>query len=685
MAILQCGMVLMAASAALVPSHATRTPGQRVGHGALAPHFTAQQQEFYLSAEQIAYIRPGLNITVNGVAIGSDGKPVADVSFTDDGGQPLDRAGVLTPGTLSLSFILDWYDPATRHYTDYFTSTQTSPITGVSAQQATTASGTWEDLETGHARFHFTKALPAGYDVTKTHTLGIYATRVISLTDPLVISKTYVRDVEYDFRPDGQPVTDTWNKITTATCNQCHDPLAAHGATGRQDIKLCVLCHNPQTIDPDTGNSVDAKVMIHKIHMGSSLPSVKAGHPYQIIGYRQSVADFSDVVFPQDIRNCNTCHQDSSPQGFVWYTYPSQAACGSCHDDINWTTGENHAGGPQADDSACASCHQPQGENEWDASIKNAHIVPTKSAQLKGLSLQILGVTNAAPGSKPTVSFSLTNGDGSVADPSKLTRFSFLLGGPTTDYSEYVRETLAAANLSASGDTWVYNFNTAIPADATGTWTLTADTYRTVTLNPAPRLGPATARDAAQNPIFYVPITDTQAVARRTVADINKCNVCHNVLALHGGQRFKVQECVICHNPTATDSQTPPETIHFKYMIHAIHTGAQRTLPYAIGTTSFNDVLFPGDRRDCLKCHADVASGQQPTFALPLPEGVLPTLTQRNPWIQTMQPTAAACLSCHDTQDAAAHVYTMTSPFGEACEVCHASGADFAVEKVHAR
>ena len=66
---------------------------------------------------------------------------------------------------------------------------------------------------------------------------------------------------------------------------------------------MCVLCHQPQNADPVTGNSLDAKVFFHSLHMGSSLPTVVGtkttpGVPYQIIGYMNFISDFSTVVDP---------------------------------------------------------------------------------------------------------------------------------------------------------------------------------------------------------------------------------------------------------------------------------------------------------------------------------------------------------------------------------------------------
>jgi OmcA/MtrC family decaheme c-type cytochrome len=443
--------------------------------------------------------------------------------------------------------------------------------------------------------------------------------------------------------------------------------------------------------------------MVHKIHRGEGLPSVEAGTPYQIIGFQQSVNDYSTVAFPQDIRNCDTCHGAANAatapptQSFTWYTYPTRAACQSCHDDVNFATGLNHPAGPQADDSACATCHVPQG-GEWDASVIGAHTVPYKSTQLRGLNAQILSVSNARPGSNPTVTFQLSQNDGSVVQPSSLgSNLNLLMGGPTADYAiNPFRENASAATADAANG-FIYTFTNAIPADATGTWTFSIEARRTVNLDPHP--ADATSfTEGAFNPIFDVSVDGSPVAARRMVVDLANCNVCHGRLALHGGQRLNTQECVMCHNPNASDvsrrpaDQAPPESIDFKRMIHRIHTGEELTHDYTIygfgnppSVNNFNEVRFPGDRRDCQKCHTTDASGvgTEQVSETPSP-GLLPTQTLRD-WYTPMQHYAAACLGCHDTQPAAAHAYTMTAPFGEACAACHGADAQFSVDMVHAR
>ena len=677
-----------------------------------ALRFSPSQVEAYATASDLAFIRPGLKIIVNSITIGVDRKPVIDISLTDSLDQPLDRLGKTTPGPISVSFVLAWYDPATRHYTSYGTRSQTSPADsphpGVTAVQAGTIAGAFTDLEIGHAKFVSTTVLPAGFDQTRTHTLGIYASRNMTAVPGLdpALAKNYFANVEFDFRPDGAAVVvaNTWDKMRdSSTCLNCHDSVAALNAHGgsRRDVKLCVLCHQPQTTDPDTGNTVDMKVMVHKIHSGKTLPSVIAGTPYQIIGNGQSLHDFSTVGYPQDIRNCANCHEgtvatNKGAGAAVWYTNPSREACGSCHDDVNWVTGANHPAGPQADDNACASCHQPDGI-EFDASIKGAHTVPAKSKQLKGLNATVVSVTNMTAGKTPTAVFKLTNGDGTAVDGTKLATFSPILAGPTSNYSKYYRENAITKGVfSAAAGTTTYTFTAALPADASGTWTISADLRRNVSLKRGDGKADIAIQESTLNPIKYVAVTGA-LTPRRTSVALAQCNLCHDSLALHGGQRKNIEECVICHNPTEGDQALrpanlgPAESVSFQRLIHRVHTGENLTQDFTVigfggSTNNYNEVRFPADRRDCANCHASTAA-----YTLPLQQTNIASVTTLRDYFTPQGPATAACLGCHDSKDAAAHAYLNTAAFpgstigAEACATCHGTGKDWAVEKVHAR
>jgi OmcA/MtrC family decaheme c-type cytochrome len=681
-------LVLATAGAASVPL-AVRTPADRVAPtGDVDPQrmYAKSQAEHYLTKEQYAFIRPGLQVTVEDVQIPADRHPVVELSFTDDLGQPLDRAGILTPGAVGFSFILSWYDASLRDYVAYTVRPQTSPITGVTAVQASTDSGgTTEDLEMGRIRYTFGTQLPADYDPSVTHTVGVYATRNLSDTP---LEATQYDNVEYDFVPDGSEVVDEWQGMLDQTCNSCHEQLALHGGS-RRDVKLCVMCHNKQTIDPDTGNTVDMKVMIHKIHTGSELPSVQAGTPYQIIGYRQSVHDYSEVVFTQDVRNCVRCHTAETPGASVWFTEPSRDACGSCHDLINWeVAGEGHPI-PQFNDNNCANCHAPEGESEFDISVMGAHVVPGKSSQLPGLNMEITEVTGAAPGGMPTVYFTLTNDDGSVVeDIAGLRTLTLRAAGPQGDTIDHTIDISEDARTATPvGNEYMMTFTTPIPEDATGTWGFSADVRRTTVIDDRSEDG-LEVTEGAFNPLYYAAVTDVTPVPRREVVSIDKCNVCHDVLSLHGGQRFNVQECVFCHRPNNDDaavrpeSELPPESIDMRWLVHRIHTGAEleddfTVYGYRSSVHNYNGVHYPGDLRTCEGCHL---AG---TYGVPAPEGAQEVITQRSFYSPT-QPAAAACLACHSSVDAAAHAYVNTAPFGESCASCHGDDRDYSVEAVHA-
>src|SRR5512136_1787777 len=263
MALLQCGLAILAAANMAVPSHPVGNAARRL-QSVQPPHvYAVNEVEHYLTAEQIGYIRPGFKIKLNSLTnVGPGLRPVVDVSYTDDMDQPLDYLGKATPGPLSISFILAWYDGSARQYTSYTTRTR-SGVTMPSADQAGAAGFT--HLELGHSKYTFSTVLPANMDMTKTTTLGIYGRRTLT---PIIGKDYYANNINYDFRPDGAPVTASWAAMDIEkTCNDCHDPLSAHGGT-RRTTKNCVLCHTPQIpVDTVTGNTFDFKVMIHKIHM----------------------------------------------------------------------------------------------------------------------------------------------------------------------------------------------------------------------------------------------------------------------------------------------------------------------------------------------------------------------------------------------------------------------------------
>jgi OmcA/MtrC family decaheme c-type cytochrome len=174
------------------------------------------------------------------------------------------------------------------------------------------------------------------------------------------------------------------------------------------------------------------------------------------------------------------------------------------------------------------------------------------------------------------------------------------------------------------------------------------------------------------------------------VMSLDSCNTCHKTLALHGGIRRNTEACILCYNPNSTDAATrpadqiPAQGIHLKTLIHRIHTDkddvTDNLTVYGFNgaPVDYNGVHFPGDRRDCAKCH--VNNSQE----LPLPDGLLPTVSPRA-LIPVMPPVQAACLACHATQPAAAHAATSTSALGEYCETCHGPNADFSIDRVHAQ
>jgi OmcA/MtrC family decaheme c-type cytochrome len=694
--------VLLIASAALLCS-------------ADGPRFTKNDRAYYLDPAVINFVRPGLVLTITGASLAANGTIQVQFTLADPQGLPLDRTGVNTPGVVSTSFVASYIPKGGSDYRSITYRSSTGTATGTINIPGADSGGTYTQTADGQYTYTFATKAPATFDRTQTVTVGIYATRDLT-SFSIGINAA---NAEFSFVPAGGAVMDIHDVIHTVTCNKCHDPLEHHGNNARRDVPLCVLCHNPggnngavtvTTLDPNSGNSIDFKVMVHKIHMGSSLPSVLAGHPYQF-GSASNPTDYSDIVFPADARNCQMCHENGAPpqggtwppgaqsvdnpppvQGNWWLTHPGMAACGACHDNVNFATGANHAGIIVTSDATCPICHIPQGELPFDVSIVGAHTIPTFAPGLSGVVFTLTKVANGGAGQSPTVSFTVKDASGNPLSLSALASLSLNLAGPTADYAAEFQE--SALKATGSGGVYTYTFTGKIPANATGTWTTGIEGYRNETLLPG-TAQQQTVRDAGHNVVFNFSV-DGSVVAPHPVEVMNaNCNQCHYSISAHGGIRNETQYCILCHNPNATDaavrpaSAGPAEGIDFPVLIHRIHwdgnaqPGDQLT-PFVVygfngAPVTLGDAPFPGDLRDCAKCHVN---GSQ---ELPLPATRIPV---QNPqaFYSPMGPASAACTACHTSKSTAAHTMLMTSPtLGESCDVCHGTGAAFSVDSVHAR
>ena len=671
--------------------------------------YSTHEKAFFANDQTVQFVRPGLVIKVNSAQIAADGTITAVYTVSDPQGLPLDTKGVTTPGTIGLSFIAAVLPNDQESYTSYTTRTSSGTVLASTQQAGADSGGISTQIGSGQYQYTFHTRAPSGFDASATHTIGIYGSRNLTIFG---LGTNYA-STTFNFVPSGAAVTRTHDIIRTASCNACHDQLSAHGGS-RRGIELCVLCHTSQTNDANTGATLDAKVFFHKLHMGENLPSVKAGTPYIPVINQFGTFDFSDVAFPADPgdpRRCETCHSQTTgaAHATAYLLHPTRAACGACHDDVNFETGANHPGGPQFDDTLCATCHIPQGEIDFDASIKGAHVAPTASSLLSGLVVNITKVDSGTAGTSPVVSFNVQDSSANPIPLSALSSISFTMAGPTSDYGYtnfgvstpgYVTESATKASCDASSNC-TYTFTHPVPAGSTGTYAIGVEARRAETILAGdPKQQSITY--GAKNQVTYFSVDGSPVAPRRGVVALGNCNSCHVALSLHGGLRNNTEYCVMCHNPSNTDAArrtsaadkaVPPQGINFNLLVHRIHFGenmqaSNRTyivVGFGGSHNDFSGTLFPAmsptgattDTRNCSLCHVNNSEQN-------LPLGRNPVVDPQGP-INPIQAIASACTGCHVDIPTASHALSETSTLGESCTVCHRSGAEFAVDKVHAQ
>ncbi len=630
------------------------------------------------------------------------------------------------------------------------------PVIGTTPQpQATVeagSSGIFIDNGDGTYQYTFAKDIskdPAvTYDSTLTHRVGFEIRGLAPANSPV-----------YTFQPSTGATTGITSReiVDDKTCTNCHMKLAFHGGA-RTEVQYCVMCHNPSSIDPSSGNSLDFKIMFHKIHMGVNLPTVQAGGHYDIFGFMHSISDYSAIVFPTgDLRTCYTCHNvanSATPQTVNWQNVPSKEACGSCHDNVNFQTGANHSAANLGNltDGDCATCHGATSTvNNGSLQVAAAHVMPIRQWG-KQFAYNVKSVSVSTAASKVTFSVTdptiaghvwniLTDEPFTYCTPNAannpqgtVTNVGMLFAWSSTDYTNTGSSAMSEAQPFnntvfcgtnpagppvANGDGTFTSTFPPIPAGLTGSAGLLMDGVLAHDFND----GNGPTEIPVTSVVAYAPITDPTAVPRRDVVDVAKCDVCHDQLNGHGGNRIdSVQACTFCHNPNATDiaaraAAKPPvtaanapdgmteEPIDFKYMVHALHDGNLRAAagaPYVVyHRGSFDDFRvitpYPGKLNNCLACHlAGTYYPQDPASSSSLATTVDSNNNSVSPAGQLAMTTAAAvCSACHVSATEKAHMMQNGGSFsavknaasqvvsGETCVVCHSAGAIADVAVVH--
>src|SRR5262249_6918728 len=158
---------------------------------------------------------------------------------------------------------------------------------------------------------------------------------------------------------------------------------------------------------------------------------------------------------------------------------------------------------------------------------------------------------------------------------------------------------------------------------------------------------------------------------------------------------------------TVTVDPTPGITIDYQQLVHNIHFARLReghaernnvglptagrppaTLNYLGNNntlSSFQEILAPVDVRSCTNCHQDTKASCSDSTPCGYGQTCQSGKCVNTAW---QNPSARACITCHDAADSAAHAAANTflpasGPPIETCTICHGTTAILSVATVH--
>ena len=675
-----------------------------------------------LTADQIRQIG-GLVATIDKVSLNAAPSPVVEFTVkTSHGGPVLGLAPAVTRFMVS-KLVAGNASRAPARWQSYVNRSVTpsagSPAVLARAIQANTetaAAARWTEIGNGKYRYTYavdldavTAPIAVAYEPALTHRVGLEI-RMSGDAEELAPDNPVK-----DFVPNGGAGTGSKLIAATDNCEDCHARFDLHGGPRRTN-EYCVTCHNPGTVDPDTGEDLGMAYMTHSIHLGEA-----RAEPFKVWGFSGEF-DFSEVTYPQSVFFCETCHTKSAsaPDGDAWKLNSSAAACGACHIEGLEKTGPDAATGLYvyeyqhstfaylAPDGVCGDCHRAGGAA---GDILEVHRQGPRLQKELGeqFVLQVLSVTNVGKGKVPSIRFKVAKPDGTpyniATDPAFQNASSTLNLYFAWDTSDVSNADPATGKMPAGERGAPYRMRI---ADIKAYAVRNADgTYTTDLKTAAVPAGIALPVDATSamvvldgHPMVMVDGVAQQARARNAVGYFGtqraklvseaKCNDCHEQLQLHGGNRNgDPQGCLVCHNSSGAygDDAGIAGSIAMGAMIHNIHAGK---MPLFFGVT------YPQSLANCEACHLPGTYNAARNEALPISTGpgADATLFTDDTWSSA---TAGTCGTCHDSTAAKAHMTQNGGAFGvaggktltpsstsEACAVCHGPGRPEDTAKAHA-
>jgi OmcA/MtrC family decaheme c-type cytochrome len=539
------------------------------------------------------------------------------------------------------------------------------------------------------------------------------------------------------------------NVIEDGTCANCHmnEPLH-HGPGYRSidnNIAVCTSCHN----DSNPGAAPGRRPLAAVVHQYHGNVFALGSDRNDLTTYKQPVdengalvTDINGLVvegspFPQDIRNCTTCHSSDTAKASDannWFEHPTQVACETCHLFRDRGAHANQVGTAWIRDGSpqntCTGCHRPYERDEngdpiigEDASrsAKTVHMTRLANLSTARDTLDINIEQARFVDDSFEIQVRIQKDGTGISTLDEVTpyinspgRMNLLLNWDDGEGPMLVLNELDMSEDGSVGDGCV--------AEGDGMFTCQKDfsaspikpsSTSNLTVNIADMPLCADRRDAVLSecvnftgidlikyPFVIAANNASGAFGIGGVAnshklpvgaDIESCNDCHKELTIHklGSNPHAAtdfQQCKNCHN-SERSAFYPGMAADLKYHVHSYH---------AFGPHRSGESPFPGAINNCEACHT---SSQ---FNLPSQQNTRPSLASG----KYFSPALVACGACHlesslanaDPETVAgdailSHMLNNGAVFGadtaeeamgsEQCSTCHAIGQSQGVDKVH--